>query len=303
MTDPEYTRIRYEVDGPVATITLARPEVANAQDFPLLGELNRAMDRAAHDTRVKVIVLGADGRHFSSGHDLSALGEHPPQPFAGTAVDFDAPGIEGYIDVEREAYLGYAKRWREIPKPTIARVQGKVIAGGLVLMWPMDLIVCSDNATFCDPVVALGSNGIEYFAHPSEVGARTAKDMLFTGRTLTAHEARQLGMVQRIFAADALVEETHTLAQAIAEQPSFALKMAKQSVNFAQDAAGYTQSLEAAFAMHQVLHAHWMKQEDGLAIAEAGALVPGIVKAPPPPGTWGAERAAAANAAAGVADD
>lgn len=286
----EYTRIRYEIDGPVATITLARADRANAQDYELLHELNDAFDTAARDTAVKVIVLGADGKHFSSGHDLGALNQLPDVRPVGTDVGFGAPGIEGYIAVEREYYLGFAKRWRSIPKPTIARVQGKVIAGGLILVWPMDLVVCAEDATFCDPVVSLGSNGIEYFAHAHEVGARTAKDMLFTGRTLTAREARELGMVQRVFPSEELVERTHELALRIAERPAFALAIAKKTVNDAQDAMGLDQTLEAAFALHQVLHAHWIGQYGQVAPPDGGDAVREIVRQGPPIGTLAAEQ-------------
>jgi enoyl-CoA hydratase len=171
---------------------------------------------------------------------------------------FDALGAEGYMDREREVYLGYCKRWREIPKPTIAEVQGHVIAGGLMLMWPMDLIVCSDDALFCDPTLSLGANGVEYFAHPYEVGFRRAKEMLFTGRMLGAQEAYRLGMVQRVVSRASLAEETLKIATEIAKRPSIALAMAKRAVNLAQDAMGFQQALEASFAMHHVLHNHFL---------------------------------------------
>lgn len=253
-----YQRVRYEVPAEgVARVVLARPEAANAQDYLMLSELNAALDRAARDSTVRVIVLAADGTHFSSGHDLRDM--RPPMdefPVIGTAANFDAPGDEGYMDREREMYLGYCRRWRDIPKPTIAQVQGKVIAGGLMLMWPMDLIVCADDATFCDPVVALGANGVEYFVHPYELGVRTAKDMLFTGRAMTAREAFRRGMVQRIFPRAELEQATLDLAVHIAQRPSFALGMAKRSANMADEAAGFDQVLEASFAMHHLLHSH-----------------------------------------------
>lgn len=253
-----YQRVRYEepADG-VARVVLARPEAANAQDYLLLSELNSALDRAARDSEVRVIIVAADGKHFSSGHDLRDMNPSLDGfPVVGTAANFDAPGDEGYMDREREFYLGYCRRWREIPKPTIAQVQGKVIAGGLMLMWPMDLIVCSDDATFCDPVVALGANGVEYFVHPYEFGVRVAKDMLFTGRAMTAREAFRRGVVQRIFPIADLEQATLDLACQIAQRPSFALGMAKRSVNMAQDAMGFGQVLEASFAMHHLLHSH-----------------------------------------------
>jgi enoyl-CoA hydratase len=241
-------------------VVLARPEAANAQDYLMLSELNAALDEAARNPSIKVIIVAADGNHFSSGHDLKNLWPDMSDfPTVGTSAHFDAPGAEGYMDREREVYLGYCKRWREIPKPTIAQVQGKVIAGGLMLVWPMDLIVCSDDASFCDPVVTLGANGVEYFVHPYEVGFRLAKDMLFTGRVLSAEEACRFGMVQRVFPRDRLEDETLELAAAIATRPGFALEMAKRSVNHAQDAMGLQQTLDAAFAMHHLLHNHFLR--------------------------------------------
>jgi enoyl-CoA hydratase len=256
-----FQRIRYEQPLPdVARVVLARPEAANAQDYLMLSELNTALDRAARDPEVKVIIVAADGKHFSSGHDLKALSPDMSEfPTVGTAAHFDAPGAEGYMDREREVYLGYCRRWREIPKPTIAQVQGKVIAGGLMIAWPMDLIVCAEDASFCDPVVTLGANGVEYFVHPYEVGFRMAKDMLFTGRTLSAEEALRLGMVSRVFSRDTLEKETLELAADIAKRPAITLAMTKRSVNLAQDAMGLQQTLEATFAMHHLLHNHFQR--------------------------------------------
>jgi enoyl-CoA hydratase len=156
-----------------------------------------------------------------------------------------------------------------------------VIAGGLMLMWPMDLIVCADDASFCDPVLTLGANGVEYFAHPYEVGFRLAKDMLFTGRRLSAQEAYQYGMVQRIFPRDTLEHETLELATEIAERPAITLAMTKRSVNQAQDAMGFQQTLEAAFAMHHLLHSHFMRVYGSLTPPGAAEVVRDVVRRPP----------------------
>jgi enoyl-CoA hydratase len=257
---PGNERIRVEQPAPdVARVVLARPEAANAQDYLMLSEFNAALDRAARDPSVKVIIVAADGKHFSSGHDLRNLKPDMSSfPTVGTAAHFDAPGAEGYMDREREVYLGYCRRWRDIPKPTIAQVQGKAIAAGLMLAWPMDLIVCADDASFCDPVVTLGANGVEYFAHPYELGFRLAKDMLFTGRAISAQEAQAVGMVQRVFPRERLEEETLALAAEIAKRPAMTLAMTKRSVNLAQDAMGFQQTLEAVFAMHHLLHNHFL---------------------------------------------
>lgn len=249
--------IRYETPAEgVARIVLARPEARNAQDKPMLYALNAAFDRAAHDDGTKVIVLSADGPHFSSGHDLrdgSKMSDFEP---VGTWGGSSLPGAEGYMAVEQEIYLGFCWRWRNLPKPTIAQVHGKTIAGGLMLAWVCDLIVASDDATFSDPVVAFGVNGVEYFAHPWEVGVRKAKEMLFTGEAISAEEARALGMVNTVVARDELEAYTLDLARRIASRPSMGLKLAKQSVNQMQDGQGLWPSLQAAMSLQQLGHSH-----------------------------------------------
>ncbi len=253
----EWTRVRYDLpsDG-VARITLARAETANAQDYLMLSELNEAFDEAARDEQVRVIVLAADGRHFSSGHDLRDTTDIDDLPTVGTQCHFQADGAEGYMAREAEMYVGLCWRWRNIPKPTIAQVQGKVIAGGLMLVWPMDLIICSDDATFSDPVVAFGVNGHEYFTHPYEVGARLAKEMLFTGRAITAEEAKAHGMVTKVVPRDELEAATLEMAAHIAKRPMIGLTLAKQSVNNTLDAMGMYTAIQSAFGLHHVGHNH-----------------------------------------------
>jgi enoyl-CoA hydratase len=266
-----WQRIRYDQPAErVARITLARSEAANAQDYLMLSELNQAFDRAAQDPEVRCIVLAADGKHFSSGHDLRDATDICHLPTVGTQAHFDAPGAEGYMAREAEMYVGLCWRWRNIPKPTIASVQGKVIAGGLMLVWPMDLIVCSEDATFSDPVVAFGVNGHEYFVHPYEVGARMAKQMLFTGEALSAQDAYRLGMVNELVPRDELEERTLELARKVAAQPLMGLKLAKMSVNQALDNMGMWSTIQAAFGFHHLGHSH-NQQRFGMAVDPEGA--------------------------------
>ena len=226
----------------------------------MLSELNSAFDEAAADQSIRVVVLAADGKHFSSGHDLAAPEPNMEDfPTVGTQCHFDADGTEGYMAREAEMYLGLCWRWRNLSKPTIAQVQGKVIAGGLMLVWPMDLIVASEEATFSDPVVAFNVNGVEYFAHPFEAGTRLAKEMLFTGRSLTAEELLDRGMINKVVPLAQLEEATLDLAAHIAKRPMFGLTLAKQSVNQALDAMGMYSALQAAFSLHHVGHSHNME--------------------------------------------
>ena len=252
-----FARIRYERPDPhVARVVLARPETRNAQDRAMLYEIDRAFQMAALDRDVKVIILAADGPHFSSGHDTSDL---------STALDFTPvvqsaghhePGAAGMYAGEEEYYVGLHWRWRNLAKPTIAQVQGKAIAGGLMLVWPMDLIIASDDAQFSDPVVAFGVNGHEFFVHAWELGPRRAKEMLFTGQILSAQECHALGMVNHVVPRDELESFTLDLARRIASRPSIGLKLAKQAINFSLDVQGQQQAVTAALAMHHVGHAH-----------------------------------------------
>lgn len=262
--------LEYPASG-VARIHLNRPEKANAQNMQLLYELNSALDQAAADDAVRVIIVAARGKHFSSGHDLAAEGDWQLDEVAvGPGGGYQQPGMEGHWAREEEAYFGLCWRWRNLPKPTIAQVQGKVIAGGLMLVWPFDLVVASEDATFQDPVVAFGANGVEYFAHPWEFGVRKAKELLFTGRGITAELARQLGMVNRVVARDQLESATLELAREIAAQPMMGLKTAKESVNQMQNAQGLYQALRSAMGMQQLSHAHNYMVHD-LPVDPAGA--------------------------------
>ena len=253
----QWEHIRYEQPAErVARIVLARADVANAQNYRMLTELNEAFDRASRDQSVRVIILAADGTHFSSGHDLRAGTDMADVDPVGTWCCFDAEGAEGYMATEAEMYVGLCWRWRNLSKPTIAQVQGKVIAGGLMLVWPMDLVVCSEEATFSDPVVAFGVNGHEYFTHPYEAGARLAKEMLFTGRAITADEALRHGMVNKVVPLDALEAEKLAMAEHIAKRPMIGLTLAKQSVNNSLDAMGMWTAIQSAFGLHHVAHNH-----------------------------------------------
>jgi len=273
MGEGEFQTIRYEQPAPgVARIVLARVAARNAQDKRMTYELNSAFDRAARDNLVKVIVLSADGPHFSSGHDLRDGSKLSDFETIGTWGGFDLPGAEGYMAAEHEIYLGMCWRWRNLPKPTIAQVHGKTIAGGLMLMWVCDLVIASEEATFSDPVVVFGVNGVEYFAHPWELGVRKAKEMLFTGQPVTSREAHMLGMVNHVVPLAELEKFTLELAQRIASRPSMGLKLAKQSVNQAQDAQGFWTALQAAMSLQQLGHSH-NAQVHGMVVDPRGAEV------------------------------
>jgi enoyl-CoA hydratase len=255
----EFERVLYDVPRPrVARITMKRAEARNAQDLQMTYDLNAAFDKAAQDDDISVIILAGADPHFSAGHDLSGDSGKTWRdfPVVGTWCGFDCGGAEGRFAREKEIYQGATERWRNVPKPTIAAVQGKCIAGGLMLAWACDIIIASDDAEFRDPVVEMGVCGVEFFAHPWEVGARKAKEWLFTADWLTADEARQLGMVNQVVPRGDLMDVSLEMAERIARKPLFALKMTKEAVNQTQDAMGRHTAMLQAFSLHQLCHSH-----------------------------------------------
>ncbi|HEY4342814.1 MAG TPA: enoyl-CoA hydratase [Parvibaculum sp.] len=269
----QFQTLLYERPAPhIARIVLNRPDTRNAQDTRLLYELNDAFDKAAQDGSVKVIILAANGPHFSSGHDLrerDALATMKEFPTVGTWCGFECAGAEAQMAREKEIYIGFSERWRNIPKPTIAEVQGKCIAGGLMLIWPCDIIVAAEDAAFLDNTVSMGVGGAEFFNHPWELGVRKAKELLFTADWLSAAEAEKLGMVNHVVPNENLSSFTLELAGRIAQKPLFALKLAKEAVNAAQDAQGRNSAMQTAFALHQLAHSHNM-QVHGMLIDPTG---------------------------------
>lgn len=264
MPGREEELVLFEARGAVAVIVLNRPEVANAQSGALLYALDDAFRRFAAEDDLVVAILGGAGKHFSAGHDLATAESDMQTSHERRGMWWDhpgRPGVEGIVAREQEQYLGLCRRWREIPKPTIAMVQGACVAGGLMLAWSCDLIVAADDAFFSDPVVALGVPAHELFRHPWEMGARQAKEFLFLGQRVDARRALALGMVNRVVSRAELEAQTLSLASEIAEQPRFALALAKQAVNGAEDAMGVRAAEDQGFALHQLGHAHSLLTE------------------------------------------
>jgi enoyl-CoA hydratase/carnithine racemase len=242
--------IEYALEDRVAVITLDRPEARNAQNNAFLVELDAAWMRASADEAVRVIVVRAEGPHFSAGHDLK---DYHADAYGGDGTEAKKDLAVAYR-WEAERFWDACRRWSEVPKPSIAAVHGACIGAGLMLCWPCDLIVAAEDAWFSDPVVRLGANGIEYHAHAWEFGARKAKELLFTGRALSAQDAAAVGMVNRVVPRERLLDETLELAGEIATMDPFGLAQAKRSVNLALDIGGRQAALQANFDVHWTTH-------------------------------------------------
>jgi enoyl-CoA hydratase len=252
--------VLYRVDGAVAVVTMNRPRYRNAQNSAMTYALDDAFYRAVEDDAVKVIVLAGAGDHFSAGHDIGTPERDVDVSYPRKATlwwdHVGKPGAESRYARESEVYLGMCRRWREIPKPTVAMVQGACVAGGLMLAWCCDLVVAAEDAFFADPVVRMGIPGVEYFAHPWVMGPRFAKEFLFLGERVPAVRALELGMVNRVVPRAELAQSTMDLAGRIARMPRLGLALTKRAVNQAEDLMGLHAGMDSVFGLHHMAHAH-----------------------------------------------
>ena len=262
----KYKYVSYETvdDGTIARVMLNRPDSRNAQNRGLLVELGDALLQAEADDNVRVVILGGVGPLFSSGHDMGSkesVAERTPGPEQHPSFLVNGGtrrGTESLMLQEWHYYFENTRRWRNLRKITIAEVKGTVYAAGLMLMWACDLIVAADNVRFADVVgTRLGMCGIEYFAHPWEFGPRKTKELMLTGDSIDVHEAHSLGMVSKVFPLDQLEDSTLEFARRIAQLPTMAALLIKESVNQTVDNMGFYNSLQACFTLHELNHAHW----------------------------------------------
>lgn len=287
----QYEYVTYETsdDGRIARIMLDRPEARNAQNRGMLDELNRAMLTAESDDHVRVVILGGNGPVFSSGHDLGSrvrIEEREPGPNQHRTHQINGgtrAGTEQRMLQEWHYFFTNTRRWRDLRKITIAEVHGKVFSAALMLAWSCDLIVAAQDTEFADVVgTRMGMCGVEYFAHPWELGLRKTKELMLTGDAIDAEEAYRLGFVSKIFPLDELRQRTDEFAHRIADRPTVAALLIKESVNQTQDAMGFHTALNACFSLHQLNHAHWAEiHQDKAARGTEADGVPDWRTAPP----------------------
>lgn len=250
--------VRYEVQGPIATILMDRPQFNNAQNSQMTYALDAAFRRAVDDDAVSVIVLRGAGKHFSAGHDIGTPGRDLQKEFDRTLLypgHTNKPGAELLYTREQEVYLGMCRRWRDISKPTIAAVQGACIAGGLMLAWVCDFIVATEDAFFQDPVNRMGIPGVEYSAHGFELPPRVAKEFIMLGERMSAERAYNFGMVNRLSTREKLEEDVKAIALELASRPRLGNWLTKQALNLVEDLRGKRSAMDAHFHMHHFAHA------------------------------------------------
>jgi enoyl-CoA hydratase/carnithine racemase len=196
----------------VVWITLNRPEKRNALSRALVAELAQVLDQVAVDREARVVVLGAKGPVFSSGHDLSEMIGRAPDAYASLFDDCSA----------------MMQRLRRLPQPVIARVQGPAVAAGCQLVAACDLAVAAEEATFATPGVKIGL----FCTTPMvplvrAVPPKPALEMLLTGTPITAHRAYDLGLVNRVVPAAGLDDAVRELAGAILASSPLTIRLGK----------------------------------------------------------------------------
>jgi enoyl-CoA hydratase len=250
MSDPAAgggEKVRYSVAQGVATVTLARPEYRNAQSVQLVRELDAALRRARADDEVRVIVLAGEGAAFSAGHDLGSPEEREEIEFRASA------GIRAVAARSWDLYSELTMQWRDLPKPTIAAVQGYCIYAGWSIASAMDIVIASDDARFLPHLS-------EFFSLPWVIGPRRAKQVLFANRMLDADEALKLGMVSEVVPRDDLTARAQELALQIAANDPAVLRLIKGAVNSVEDVMGFQAGIRTGQA-YNVLGYHGAREE------------------------------------------
>lgn len=203
-----------QFDGPLAIVTLERPERRNALSLDLMLDLIESLDAAASRPDVQVVILAAAGKVFSSGHDLSEM--------TGRTLD----EYRRIFDVCTQLMT----KIQSIPQPVIAQVQGTATAAGCQLVATCDLAVASSDAMFATPGVKIGLFcSTPMVALTRAVGRKRAMEMLLTGRAIDARTAADWGLVNRVAAPDELASETRKLASQIAEASPMTVATGKQA--------------------------------------------------------------------------
>ncbi len=234
---PDYDFIRYEQHDRVARLVLNRPQARNAQSWRLTEELDDAFERAGKDDAIGAVVLAGEGDHFSAGHDLGSAEQK-----ADMATRPRQEGVRGRYG-SWDTNITPNMKWRNLPKPTIAEVKGYTIFAGVAIAEACDIIFAADDTMF------LPTN-YQYFHVPWDLGIRKSKEILFESRFIDAAEALELGLVNRVIPKARLEQETMEYAARVASNDPFQLRMIKLAINQAQDAQGFTQHIQGAYAHH-----------------------------------------------------
>ena len=213
-----YENIIYELTEGIATITFNRPKALNALNGALLGELSHALDEIAADESIRVLILtGAGDKSFVAGADISELATF-------NSLKAKAFAQRGHRIIDK---------LQQLPIAVIAAVNGFALGGGTEIAIACDFIYASENAKFGQPEINLGVipgfGGTQRL--PRLIGTNMAKELIFTGKMISAEEALQLGLANKIVTAEDLMNEVMKTAGVIASKGKVSLREAKQAIN------------------------------------------------------------------------
>lgn len=243
----EYEKLRLEVEGGVATITLNRPDVANAMDLAMSQELMHAAIRCDEDRAIRAAIITGTGRFFSAGGDLEG---------------FRAAGDEvASLLKEMTVYLHAAiSRFARMDAPVIAAVNGMAAGAGFSLMGACDLVVAAESARFTSAYTAasLSPDGSSTYFIPRLIGRRRAMELMLTNRRLSAAEALDWGLINEVVADEVLPARAAELAGELAAGATLAYGKVKELLN-----ATFSESLETQMESEARAIASLTHTEDG----------------------------------------
>ena len=241
----DWDTIRMEIDENMAIITIDRPKQMNALNAHLLGEMMQALDKAAKDQLVRVVVIQGTKKFFCAGADISEVVKM-------------TGAYKGFIFLQKAGEV--FKKLESLPKPVVAAVQGLALGGGCELALACDLRLASESARFGVPEVAIGAfpAGGGTSRLPRIIGPTRAKEMVFFGEPVSGREALEMGLVNRVFADDTFGEEVLAYARKLAQKAPVAIRLAKQSMD-----SGYSLDNHSSRDIEALLGAMAMGTEDG----------------------------------------
>ena len=235
--------IRYEKNGDLAIAAINRPEALNALNGTVLRELSQVVAQVENDSEVRAFILTGEGRAFVAGADI---GEQNALDVAG-ARKFSRFGSSIFRRIEK------------LEIPTIAAVNGFCLGGGCELAMSFDIILASEKAKFGQPEVGLGItpgfSGTQRL--PRRVGVARAKELLFSGRMITAAEAEKIGLVNAVYPAGELMNAALEMARSFTKNAPVAIKYVKASVD-----RGMQMDIDGGIALENELYAMCFATED-----------------------------------------
>jgi len=236
-----YETITYEINGPVATITLNRPDKLNALSDELQLEVRRALENAGwEEDAIRVIVLKAAGRAFSAGFDITTSAKTNAAAKRARFLKGKNFSASGWWDVF----------WNN-PKPIIAQIQGFCVAGGLATATFCDLRICSEDSKFGAPEIRTGGPYIPA-VWPWVIGMTKARELLYSGNLIDAEEAKRLNLVNEVVPAEQLDDAVNRQAQTIAKMPAATVEYNKKLINMSYELMGVRQVLERSMELEAI---------------------------------------------------